>query len=269
MRTRNRRGAFDPTPREPGESPTTHPTLLQVWQWGPPHATERNLEEICTTARTFGFTGVLIKALDGLNWHRSYFAGQDALGSVEQAAEQRAYVNGRGLGYYLWTNPLYLSTAERRTEQARLTGEIANVCDGLALDVEPYPQFWGAWRPVGAATRFMQDLRAVAPDALVIFQPDPRPARFAELRPEEWLPSCDVIAGQWYWTDFQTDPSAELAAAARLGAQWGKPVWPTLPGNTAASAIPLNQLRELQGAVLWRLGSAGAGVLQTVGGVWG
>lgn len=240
--------------------------LLQVWQWAPGESSEQNLDDMCTTALAFGFDGLLIKAMDGLDWHASYFGGQDALGSVEQAAQQCAYVNGRGLSYYVWTNPHYFADGQLEA-QGRLYGQLASVCDGLALDTEPYPQFWGANQPVGAAQRFMAALRSVAPSARIIFQPDPRPARLAELRPEEWIPSCDVIAGQHYWTDFQTDPAEELAAASRLGLQWGKPVWPTLPGIADPASFPMEQIAGFEGFVVWRLGVTGPQGLQALGGL--
>jgi hypothetical protein len=112
--------------------------------------------------------------------------------------------------------------------------------------------FWGAWRPVGLAGRFMDLLRA-GYDGWICLQPDPRPSRLAEIRVEEWLAGgCDALAGQHYWTDFQVDAAAELRRAADLAREYGVPVYPTLPGNAALASFPLQQIAEFPGFVVWR-----------------
>lgn len=239
------------------------PKLIHCWQWGPGYAAEQNLADICKTALAFGFDGILVKCLDGLDWAATYFDGQDAPGSLEQVYQQWAYANERGLKYYAGVNPLYLPG--ELEEEGGVYGDVANVVDGLVLDVEPYPQFWGDWRPPGAAKLLMETIRAVAPAAQLVFQPDPRPARLYELRPEEWVPYCDVIAGQHYWNDFQSDPRQEMANAAALGEVWGKPSWPTLPGNAPVESFPLDLIAGFPGLIAWRLGTTGPQVLAVLG----
>lgn len=253
----------EPVPDPP---PDLAEDLLQVWQWGPPYAAERNLQEICATAVSYGFSGIVLKCMDGLDWAASYFAGQGAPGSLDQVIEQHAYALSRGLKYYAGVNPLYFSNGQLDAE-GQIYGQLALATDGLVLDVEPYEGFWGAWRPVGYAQHLMQTIRSVAPASLLVFQPDPRTMRLEELRPEEWIPFCDVIAGQHYWTDFQTNPSQELLNAQQLGHDWGKTVWPTLPGNAPASDFPREMLQDFPGTVLWRLGTANAEVLSVIGGL--
>src|SRR6266542_3783079 len=99
-------------------------------------------------------------------------------------AAQRDRCHAAGLQYYVWTVPLHdvdLDVQAERTSQAALAA------DGLFLDVEPYvrqpnsPPFWGPLRPVGLARSFMERIRARAPDAWLSLQPDPRPARLAEI----------------------------------------------------------------------------------------
>jgi len=240
------------------------PGLIQVWQWGSPIASERNLAEICDTALAFGFDGLVVKCLDGLDWAASYFFGEDAPDSVAQVTQQHAYCAGRGLQYYAGVNPLYFDDA-RLDEEAALVGELANVTDGVVLDLEPFARYWGANRVEGAATRFLNGVRAVSPAGVLIFQPDPRPDRLQELRPEEWFAQCDILAGQHYWPDFSSDPTAELTWAKTLGEQWGKPIWPTLPGNAHPGEFPLDLIAANPGFLVWRLGSTGPAVLSLLG----
>lgn len=238
--------------------------LLQVWQYGPPAAAEETLDQALATASAYGFEGLLVKALDGTAWMGQIDVSPDALRSTKQLAEQRARCQANGLRLYAWTNPLY---DVDREQQATLTAACANACDGMFLDVEPYDQFWGAWRPPGAAKAFMERVRELAPGAWLAVQPDPRPERLAEIRPGEWLPFVDALAGQHYWSDFQSDPRQELAYARSLGSQWGKPVWPTLPGNALPESAPLDLVAGFPGLVCWRLGSTPAAMLALLGGL--
>jgi hypothetical protein len=237
--------------------------LLQVWQYGLPTAKEETLAAAIKTAKEFGFTGLLVKALDGPDWMSNFQSSQDALGSVEEAADQRKKSAAAGLGYYIWTVP----KPDQWQAQADITAELALATDGVFLDVEPYPEFWGPWRPVGLATQFMQRVRQAAPEAWIVLQPDPRKARLAEIRPDEWMAHCDAIAGQHYWSDFQVSSRDELTRAKELVEHYQKPAYPTLPGNAPLGTFPLDMLTEFAGFVVWRLGSTPAQTLTALGGV--
>lgn len=244
------------------------PKLLQVWQYGPPHAWERTLGEAINTARTYGFDGLAVKALDGSQWMAIYDDDDAALGAIEEARAQYEQCQAAGLSYYVWTNPLANEARPDSLDwQADVSAELAMATDGLLLDAEPYGQFWGAWRPVGLARRFMERIRAYAPDAWIGFQPDPRPGRLEELRPEEWLPSCNVLAGQHYWSTFGSDARLELEYARHLGARYGLEVWPTLPGNAPPESFPLDLIAQFPGCVVWRMGSTPTETLALLGGI--
>jgi hypothetical protein len=245
--------------------------LLQIWKFAGDARDASNLDDAIATAKRYGFDGLLVKALDGTDWMRTYDAADDALASAAHVASQRERCQAAQLKYYVWTNPLHDVDLDR---QAALTAEAALAADGLFLDSEPYASFWGAWRPQGSAERFMQGIRQRAPRAWLALQPDPRPARLAELRPEEWLPYVDAFAGQHYWTDFFPDRAGwasrarlELANAAELGQQWGKPVLPTLPGISDPSVVPVDLLRDFSGFVVYRLGTTRPAMLELLGGV--
>jgi len=80
----------------------------------------------------------------------------------------------------------------------------------------------------------------------------------------------DAMMGQHYWSDFHTDPEAELALAYDLGNMLGIVVLPTLPGN-APGTWPLNTIAKFPGFCVWRDGTtpeqtlAQLGALQVAG----
>lgn len=244
----------------PPASPSRHDLkLLQIWQWE-----GRSLQDAIDICKSTGLTGIVVKALDGTTWMGGGIDPSPwALGSPEEVQAQADVAHLNGLYYFVWTNPLAVDL----NAQAELTGYAANACDGLFLDVEPYAQFWGPWRPIGLASNFMQAVRLVAPGAFVALQPDPRPGHLAEIRVLEWLPFCDALAGQWYWSDFHTDPVDELAYAALLGQQQSIPVLPTLPGNAPTTGFPLDMIRQFPGFVVWRWGTTPMSTLRMLGGL--
>lgn len=223
--------------------------LLQVWQYTAQQ--EQTLDAVLNTASKYGYTGVLIKALDGEIWMGDIELSPDALMSLEQVELQVQQAHTKGLLYCCWTNPLYSPPGILESD---LTGQIAKRVDALFLDVEPYSQFWGANRESGLATRFMQQVRSNAPDAYIVLQPDPRSDRFAEIRIQEWLPYIDAISGQHYFNDFQVPYTVEIDRIKAIEALYGKPVIPTLPLNAALSELVEMKL-QLNQWVVWRLGS--------------
>lgn len=238
--------------------------LLQVWQYGQPTAAENGLDDAIATAKQYGFDGLLQKALDGLTWMSQVDPHPDAIGSVDQVRQLAARAHAAGLKYFVWTNPRHDVNVD---QEATLTGQLAQACDGLFLDTEPYRQFWGNDAPIGQAAHFMQVVRGVAPEAFIALQPDPRSNALAGIRIAEWIPSCSAISGQHYWTDFETDPRVELGNAADLGVQFGLPVMPTLPGNADPSSVPTDLLGGFPGFVVWRMGTTGPAMLQVLGAI--
>lgn len=243
--------------------------ILQVWQYGGSVAAERSLDDAIILANACGFDALLCKALDGTTWMGAIDSSPDALSSATEIASQQQRAHAAGLRYFVWTNPLW--TVDR-SRQADLTAEAALAADGLFLDAEPYDQFWGAWRPTGDARAFMERIRQRAPGAFLVLQPDPRPQRLLELRPEEWLPYVQVLSGQHYWSDFQRPPTvehakAELAQAQEMGRVYGVKVWPTVPGNAPIETFPVNSLGEFESFVVWRMGSTPMATLQLLGAV--
>ncbi|MBI4496323.1 MAG: hypothetical protein HY689_00255 [Chloroflexi bacterium] len=245
--------------------------LLQVWQWDSATQSEATIDDVVRLCLRFGATGMLVKALDGDAWmyaieHRDH-PGQegDALSSVDDARRQAEACHAAGLYYGVWVNPLGRDVEA----EARLAGELARApeIDALVLDVEPYQGHWGAWRPEGLAREYLERVRALAPDAYLVLQPDPRPERLAEIRPEEWAPSCNAVSGQHYWGAFGTGVHAELVRGGELERVVGLTNYPTLSVGGATpeqmrEAGELLHTLEYRGAVLWRVGAVDARMLE-------
>jgi NlpC/P60 family len=246
---------------------------LQLWQFE-----GRSLKQACDQALEYGFNGLMVKAFDGDRWMNAFDPSADALGSVEEVAAQRAHCESRGLRYAIWTNPLY-GDDDYLNRQAELYASAANAAGVIVWDTEPYlgpPPFWGPNRPVGAAARLMSRFRALAPHAVCLWQPDPRPARLAELRPEEWAPFMQVYSPQVYWSDFKRPPLDVLKEAwdgyLRMQAESGLApsceFAPTLPGNASPASIAEGfrwlHTTTVTGVVVWRYGSMAEANLSAV-----
>lgn len=217
--------------------------LLQVWQWN-----SGTIDSVLDLAQANGFTGLLVKALDGPYWMGDIDPSHEALSNSADVSRQTSAARARGMYYFTWTNPRQFSLAQ----QAELTAQCAESSDGVFLDIEPYSQFWGPWAAVGLAENFMSQIRAKT-DAFIALQPDPRLNALAALRISEWTPTVDAISGQHYWSDFHTEPRDELVHAASLGALYGLPSLPTLPGN--ALSFPADAISTFPGFAVWRYGS--------------
>ena len=248
------------TPSVPLEPAWTHHLkLLQVWQWtGWPY----NFEGALDLCEDMGYTGLLVKALDGKYWMGDIETSPIAVGSVRDCHELWQIAFSRGLYLMFWTNPRQADWQA----QANITADIALATDGVLLDIEPYDQFWGAWAPEGLAKSFMEAIRARAPGAYVGLQPDPRTNALASLRIAEWLDLADGMWGQHYWSDFGTSPQAELAQAKELGNLFAIPVLPTVPGNYQG-VWPLDEISEFPGFAVWRAGSTPVNTLIALGSV--
>lgn len=186
----------------------------------------------------------------------------DAIRSVDQVARQTEYCHSQGIKYYVWTNPLSNQSIQT---QGEASGNLANACDGLFLDVEPYAQFWGAYKPVGLAKSLCEKIRSIAPSAFICLQPDPRPTQFPGIRPEEWLPYMDAVAGQHYWPTFQVPAQQELEAALQFSETCGLPNYPTLDYQLNPSDLDTPLIAQFPGFVLFVMGYAGPNVLEAVG----
>jgi hypothetical protein len=240
----------------PAPVSTHYLKLLQVFE-------PRDLNAEIQACHQYGYTGLLIKALDGSDWMSRFDSSQDALHNLAQVAYQVDRAHMAGLYCFVWTVP---QQADWEV-QAAISAAMSKVADGLFLDVEPYSQFWGAWAQPGLASQFMTRIRESAPDAFIVLQPDPRPTHLAEIRTGEWMPGCDAIAGQHYWTDFGTDPSAELDHATALGLLYDAAVLPTLPGNAPLSSFPREYISGFPGFVVWRWGTTPPATIAMLGGL--
>src|SRR4051794_34451564 len=143
---------------------------LQLWQYQGGQA-EQTLDDALNTCLQFGFDTLLVKALDGTMWMGAVDGGADALRSLDDVARQSQYANSRGVRFLCWTNPLQAEMMQ----QADMSAAIANACDGVVFDTEPYDHFLGSYPPVGLCASFMQRVRSQVDQSKVLgLQPDPR-----------------------------------------------------------------------------------------------
>lgn len=231
--------------------------ILQQWQYGGTTAAEKNIDQAIETAIGYEAAGIAEKVCDGTTW-----MGNVAFGSPSSMADVIAHqkrCRDAGLVYLPWTNPLH-GSRDYLTDQARQYAAIGKDCGYLIWDSEPYAGFWGADRPVGDAQFMLEEFRRLAPACVNVWQPDPRPGRLAELRPDEWAQHMNVYAPQSYWTDFGTDVEGEIDRAAAEAQQFGiAECAPTIPANGAGAAVPvaLGQMagHGMTSCLAWRLGT--------------
>lgn len=237
----------DSTPPPPGysaSSPLHGLKALQVWM-------DFTWPQIRNFALANGFNAVLLKAIDGADWMEA-FDPEEGLGSLAEVRAAKEYFEESGLRFGVWVNPKVNNTLWDED----VTAELANICDFVFLDVEPYAGFWEAWRPAGVAFEWMRRVREKSPNGVFVLQPDPRSNRLAEIRPAEWLSECDGWAPQWYWTDFGMSPEGVLEELPGP-----LDTYPTVPANASPDEIArfmqgLDSIPNVKGAVLWRLGTA-------------
>lgn len=239
--------------------------IAQIWNYEGPFS---DFTECCRISAEAGYDVISPKVADGKWWHSEYTEGPGYCGSVEDIDYQRQIAAEHGLQYRPWVNPRGANSGQTLAEQAALYQDISFHVDGMLLDVEPYPDFWGAWNPVGFARTFMERCNFQCP---VFIQPDPRLEHLDEIRIAEWLEGgCSVICGQHYWTDFQTLPAVELRKAEKLRDLFATPVHPTLPGNMKLVHLT-QEVQELisgfQGLCWWRVGSIDMNAFYLVGGL--
>lgn len=230
----------------------------QIWQ----NFDSAQVAAFCADA---GLNAVMVKALDGAWWmgtpdaagHRKY-AGNPASG--EEAGAMRDFFHSLGIKFGVWTNPLFGDDAFLET-QAAMTATAGMWCDFLALDCEPFDAFWGANRAPGKAALFVNRVRELAPGAVLVWQPDPRPRQIVLLRPEEWAPVMNAWGGQHYFDVFGEEPEAEVANAVSARDDYA-PGGALIPTFSIERATP-DQMRRAtatlraaggDGFIIWRYG---------------
>jgi hypothetical protein len=244
---------------------------LQIWQYGPPAQAEVTLDDAINTCHDYSFDTLLVKALDGTMWMGVVDGHPDALRSLDDVARCAQYANARGVRFVCWTNPLQ---ADMQL-QADMSAAIANACDGVVFDTEPYDHFLGSYPPVGLCASFMQRVRSQVEQSKILgLQPDPRENALQEVRfYDEWAPNgATHYLPQDYVSDFYFTPTADhmralLNRSAQIGQQFGLVVMPTLPGNCGDTGLfAADTLQQFGSFASWRMGSTPPDALTFLGG---
>lgn len=248
---------------------------IQQWQYGGGVAAEKDIHALIALAVEYNAAGIMEKCADGLSWMGRITNSSGQLitpkspTNIADVLAHRDATVAAGLDYLPWVNPLHGNRAFLRV-QATLYALIGQRVGRLAWDTEPYEHFWGANRPVGDAAFLMDEFRRHAPDCVNVWQPDPRDARLAELRPLEWAQHMNVYAPQAYFGDFQTAPAAEIEHAWEqrnaLGIAEVAPTISTGGATPEGFAEAITAMGELGMTSLcaWRLGTLDAPFLNVL-----
>jgi hypothetical protein len=215
------------------------------------------LDQVIAFCQDTGLAGLAVKTSHGFNRQTNRLSSgvnPDNPATAAAIAGQRARVNAAGLIYATWSCPSHLLGQE--AAQAQVIAEAANNSDLHLLDVEDGPDFWGSFLPVGDARRLMEEVRARAPEAYLVLQPDPRPDHLAAVRPEEWVPHVNALAGQWYWTTFRRAVGSVVdEAITQFGDVPSLDEIPTFPGDASEGDMQAacQSVREAgaKGVLIW------------------
>lgn len=185
---------------------------------------EKTYPIIRQTLKEFGFDGIVAKVADGIRWQRwNDPTGQTAFDSLDAVARIRDEFAADGLAFIpcvvprrWWPGDADEPAFDPPTpeEQAEMHGQIARLCGGLVVDLEPYrPGFFG--RDLDRIPAYAKRLRESSGDAYLVNQPDPRPFAWIDARSQEVAPYFDAVMAQHYvgWTGQNVnwnDPDAEL-----------------------------------------------------------
>lgn len=177
------------------------------------------------------------KAADGDALEGQFDRSPLAITTLDDVANQAAYYRSQGLEYVPWVVPRGADPAA----EADLHGRIARTAGAVLVDFEwRYAGFFdrGEWPE---ALDYFQRMRLYAPEATIIFCPDPRQLAWGAAVGQSLYdfsairPLIDAYSPQVYWTDFQSPWEGVLAQGVPLG--MGMPVYPMLPANATAADL--------------------------------
>lgn len=169
-----------------------------------------------------GYEAAIDKAADlGLKWlaPRGGDRGRDGNWSSAKAVRAIAKAKSRGIGIYPWvySRPDAVTAEIEMYRQFILEG-----ASGIIIDAED------AWKSgtnldlqrqkKALATKFMEDLRRVLPDAFIAHCPYAYPLFHWDFPYAEFGVGCDMVMPQLYWSEFNDAGFAKHWA--QVNAQW-------------------------------------------------
>lgn len=198
-----------------------------IWlrQWG--DTGERTFMGIVGTLKAYKIEVLAQKVGQGLFFQQT-FDRITPIGRLDDIRSLADAFAAHGIGFV----PVHVPVGRDWELEAGFAADIANVTGTLIVDIEAGPGFWdiaaGA-APLDRIPDWFARLRALAPDATIIAQPDPRLHHWRVQRLEEYAPFIDGWAAQHYigipgWSDVEL----ELTVLAKLHELGGKPCYPTL-----------------------------------------
>jgi murein DD-endopeptidase MepM/ murein hydrolase activator NlpD len=253
---------FTPTTRPAPITPQTatpYDGKVGVWYWKGDGLTERTIDEVAVNIKRLApnVSQLWVKTNDGPNWMGRFDRSPLA---INGPADIDRWVNGlarRGLEFHAWC---VLQGQDINGEANVLT----QICTrpgvrSMVLDIEPYQGFWQAGkdpiRPLMVNVR-----RALPPNFHISMAVDPRPAHYHTIFPMEWFPFINSVHLQTYWDTFRRDYDDVLNEGFRTWANYGRPLFPILPGDAELGEVDSGHTLSTQrlggrGLSWWRYGT--------------
>ena len=189
-----------------------------------PEANEMSVSDLCDD---YGFRIICPKAADGDAWQSTFdtdpilrITGADRLREMKQA------YRARNIDLAPWV----VYRGRDWIAEATLHAEIANICGSVIVDFEwKYAGFADSGTFEDAVAYFAK-LRELAPEATIVFCPDPRQVKYGSFDASQIWPHVSGYSPQQYWTDFQRDV-LDVTDEALATCPEAMPYWPMMPGN--------------------------------------
>lgn len=197
---------------------------------------ERDFLEVAQTLTQYGggSPALYAKCMDGLTW-QGEIDGKTPLNSVDDVRRVALICNQQNIEFA----PVVVPRGQSGEAQAH--GELAVAVGSLLVDIELGPGFWDSAPPSGIPG-YWAGVRAAAPDAWLVSQPDPR--NLSAVLTSQSLDSIDAFAAQHYvgWSGVGWDDVVQEVHRFDAIASYGKPCYPTLYPEGVGSEV----------AVFWR-----------------
>lgn len=138
---------------------------------------EPDIAAILATIQDYGGGDLLVmKVMEGSTWQGA-IDPKTPVQSISDVLAIKQQCADAGAAFC----PVALPRGIDPAGEARAHAAIASACRALIVDLQPYAGFWDGIGPGGSSTRsqipaYCAALRAAAPDAYLVIQPDPSPA---------------------------------------------------------------------------------------------
>lgn len=234
---------------------------VHQWNYSGKWATR---EQFLERVSSLGFTGLALKALDGVNWMSEFDTVNDratgepvphpwSIGGPADLEEWQQLAAPYGVWVRPWVNARGLNPAAELSRWLSLRGPDRN---DLELDLEPYDGFWAG--SAGDLVDMVGQLYRAG--ARVIVDAHISKYTVQALPFPSLVPFVELWLGQSYWTTFQRDAVEVIHAEADYWAAIGASDWGAIfpAGGERDFQRAADAVAERDGSEIgyWQLGSS-------------